>query len=215
MIAEGVGDSGLSITVDVNDERDATLVSVHAVDHAGLFFRIAGAIHLAGGNIIDARVHTTLDGLAIDNFLVQDPLERPFCEPQQIARLKQSITDALTNRSRILERLTDKPLPRMRAEAFAVEPSVLIDNKASNRFTVIEVNAQDRPALLNQLAYALFHSRVQLHSAHIATYGERAVDVFYVTDLFGGKIESKQRIRSLEKRMLEAARGEAIASEAA
>ena len=75
---------------------------------------------------------------------------------------------------------------------------------------MIEVNAQDRPALLNQLAYALFQSKVTLHSAHIATYGERAVDTFYVTDLLGGKIEGKARLKTLEKRLLEAASGEMV-----
>ena len=82
---------------------------------------------------------------------------------------------------------------------------MFVDNKASNRFTVIEVNAQDRPALLNQLAYALFQSKVTVHSAHVATYGERAVDTFYVTDLIGDKIDSPARVKSLEKRLLEAA----------
>jgi [protein-PII] uridylyltransferase len=70
---------------------------------------------------------------------------------------------------------------------------------------VIEVNAQDRPALLNQLAYALFQSKVTVHSAHVATYGERAVDTFYVTDLIGDKIDGAARVKGLEKRLLEAA----------
>ena len=52
--------------------RGATLVTVYAKDQPGLFYRVAGAISLAGGNIIDARIHTTDDGMALDNFLVQD-----------------------------------------------------------------------------------------------------------------------------------------------
>ena len=60
-------------------------------------------------------------------------------------------------------------------------------------------------ALLNQLAYALLESKVTVHSAHVATYGERAVDTFYVTDLIGDKIDSAARVKSLEKRLLEAA----------
>lgn len=207
-IAAFSGD-GLSIEASFDADRDATLVSVHAVDHAGLFYRIAGAIHLAGGNIIDARIHTTRDGLAVDNFLVQDPFGRPFFETGQIARLKQAITDSLANRHRMISRLASKPLARTRAAAFKVESSAIIDNKASNRFTVIEINAQDRPALLNQLAYALFQSKIMLHSAHVATYGERAVDTFYVTDLLGGKVEGKTRLRALERRLLDAADGRA------
>ncbi|NJS15535.1 MAG: [protein-PII] uridylyltransferase [Sphingopyxis sp.] len=202
------GDASLAIAATPDPDRGATLVMVLAADHPGLFYRIAGGIHLAGGNIIDARIHTTRDGMALDNFLVQDPLGRPFADHRQIERLTQAIEDALANRQKLLPKLTARPLPRTRAESFAIAPNVLIDNKASNRFTVVEVNAQDRPALLNQLAYALFQSKVTVHSAHVATYGERAVDTFYVTDLLGGKIDSASRVRTLEKRMLEAAAGE-------
>jgi [protein-PII] uridylyltransferase len=212
MIRTGPAD-GLAVEAHVENDRDATLVSVLAVDHPGLFYRIAGGIHLAGGNIIDARIHTTRDGLAIDNFLVQDPLGRPFAEATQIARLKQAIADSLANKHRLADKLFAKPLARTRAEAFRIEPAALIDNKASNRFTVIEVNAQDRPALLNRLAYALFQSKVTLHSAHIATYGERAVDTFYVTDLLGGKVDGKARLKALEKRLLDAASGQPASEE--
>jgi [protein-PII] uridylyltransferase len=85
---------------------------------------------------------------------------------------------------------------------------VLIDNKASNRYTVVEINARDRPALLNNLAHALFQSKVTIHSAHIATYGERAVDVFYLTDLIGDKITNSARLKTLERLLLEAAAGQ-------
>jgi [protein-PII] uridylyltransferase len=196
---------GIDAAVDA--ERGATLITVYASDHPGLFYRIAGAIHLAGGSIIDARIHTTRDGMALDNFLVQDPFGGPFDERGRLQRLCAAIEEALVNRTALTERLTAKPLPRIRADAFPIAPNVLIDNRASNRFTVIEVNARDRPALLYALAYALFQSKVTIHSAHIATYGERAVDVFYVTDLLGAKITQPARLKGLEKRLLEAAEG--------
>jgi [protein-PII] uridylyltransferase len=201
--------SDLAIDACYYPQRGATLVTVYAADHPGLFYRIAGAIHLAGGNIIDARIHTSSDGMAVDNFLVQDPLGRPFREHGQLDRLSKAIKEALTNRAKLMVQLNAKPKALRRADAFRIAPTVLIDNQASNRFTVIEVNALDRPALLNNLAHALFESKVTLHSAHIATYGERAVDTFYLTDLFGGKIESKSRLKTLEARLLEAATGEA------
>jgi hypothetical protein len=102
--------------------------------------------------------------------------------------------------------LAARPLARgPRADAFEVRPRVEFDNKASNRFTVIEVAARDRPALLNRLARALFEAKLMVHSAHIATYGERAADTFYVTDLLGEKIDSPQRQKAVEKKLLEAA----------
>ncbi len=209
-LIDGAGDTPLSIDAIVYPERGATLVTIYAADHPGLFYRIAGAINIAGGNIIDAHIHTTRDGMALDNFLVQDPLGRPFDDAGQLTRLKQAIEDALANRGKLADRLKAKPLPRARAEAFNIEPNVLIDNRASNRFTVVEVNARDRPALLNQLAHTLFQSRVTIHSAHVATYGERAVDTFYLTDLTGDKISDGTRLKGIERRLLAAAAGEAI-----
>ena len=200
-------DADLAIDACYYPERGATLVTVYAADHPGLFYRIAGAIHLAGGNIIDARIHTSSDGMAVDNFLIQDPIGRPFREQGQLNRLSRNIQDALTNRAKLMAQLDAKPKALRRADAFKIAPSVFIENQASNRFTVVEVNALDRPALLNNLAQALFESKVTLHSAHIATYGERAVDTFYVTDLFGGKIENRSRLKTLETRLIDAAAG--------
>jgi [protein-PII] uridylyltransferase len=195
----------LSVEAQYYPKRGATLVTVLAADHAGLFYRIAGAIHLAGGSIIDARIHTTRNGLAVDNFLVQDPLGRPLNEERHLQRLKTGIADALSNRVKLMPQLAARPLARPRAEAFDVQPIVIYDNKASNRFTVVEVGARDRPALLARLAHVLFDSRLVIHSAHIATFGERAVDTFYVTDILGQKVTGEARLRNLERRLLDAA----------
>lgn len=208
----------LSIATHADAASGTTVVTVYAADHPGLFYRIAGAISLGGANILDARIHTTRDGLALDNFVVADPLGRPFAEAAQLARLKRSIEDVLTGKIRLADRLAARPLARRRAEVFRVEPAVLTDNKASNRYTVVEVAALDRPALLYSLTHELFAARLTIHSAHIATYGERATDTFYLTDLTGQKIESASRLKAIEKRLVEVAaapvaRIEAIAAE--
>ena len=199
----------LSVHCEYYEARGATLVTVIASDHPGLFYRIAGGIHLAGGNIIDARIHTSRTGWALDNFLVQDPHGAPLREEQQLERLKKSIADALANRIDLTPKLAQRPLAHSRSKAFDVNPRVLFDNKASNRFTVIEVNARDRPALLNRLARVLFDQRLVVHSAHITNYGERAVDTFYVTDLTGGKLPEGERQNRLEVCLIEAA-GDAL-----
>jgi len=203
----------LSIAATADTQRGATLVTCYAGDHPGLFYRIAGAIHLSGGNIIDARIHTTRDGMAVDNFLVQDPFGQAFDDPHRLSRLAQSIEDALASRNQLATKLAAKPAPRTRAHAFESAPNVLIDRNASNRYTVVEVNAADRPALLYALARALFQAKVTIHSAHIATFGERAIDVFYVTDLIGDKIETPARLKTLERLLLEAAGGEPAAED--
>jgi len=207
---EAAKGKALDVHTEYYAARGATLVTVIAADHPGLFYRIAGGIHLAGGNIIDARIHTARNGMAVDNFLVQDPLGRPFSEDSQLARIRLMIEDALANRVKLVPQLAARPLARPRADAFEVQPSVEFDNAASNRFTVIEVGARDRPALLNRLARALFEAKLMVHSAHIATYGERAADTFYVTDLLGEKIDSPQRLKAVEKKLLEAAGEETV-----
>ena len=203
--AARASDDQLSIACEYYEARGATLVSVIASDHPGLFYRIAGGIALAGANIIDARIHTSRSGWAMDNFLVQDPLGNPFREEGQIERLEKAIRDALGNRIELVPKLAQRPLPLSRAGAFKVAPRVTFDNQASNRFTVVEVNARDRSALLNRLARALFESNLMVHSAHITNYGERAADTFYVTDLMGDKVTRKSRLAEIEQHLLNAA----------
>ena len=144
-------------------------------------------------------------GWAIDNFLVQDPQGGPFREEAQLERLRKSIADALANRIELAPKLAQRPLPNRRSKAFEVRPRALFDNKASGRFTVIEVNARDRPALLNRLARALFEAGAIVHSAHITAYGERAADTFYVTDATGSKLTGAARLERLEAALVDAA----------
>jgi [protein-PII] uridylyltransferase len=198
---------GISVATTVDEALGATQVAVYAPDHPGLFYRIAGGISLVGANILDARIHTTRDGMALDNLVVQTPSGQAL-EPRARDRLAQTVRDAAQGQVRLAEQLAARPLPRTRADVFRVEPNVLVDNKASNRYTVIEVHALDRPALLYGITRALFDAKLSISSAHIATYGERAVDVFYVTDLTGQKIDSTARLKALQKRLLAVAAGE-------
>ena len=83
-------------------------------------------------------------------------------------------------------------------------PSVAVADRASTRTTVVEVNARDRPALLAALAAAIHGQGHQIHSAHIATYGERAVDVFYVTRADGKKLNDAD-VQALRSSLMQAA----------
>jgi [protein-PII] uridylyltransferase len=84
---------------------------------------------------------------------------------------------------------------------FAVEPRVLIDNGASRTHTVLELNGRDRPGLLYDVARTLKDLGMGISSAHISTYGERVVDVFYVKDVFGLKTSQPPRIRHIQRRL--------------
>jgi len=91
-----------------------------------------------------------------------------------------------------------------RTRTLAVPPRVIINNNASRTNTVIEVNGRDRPGLLFQVTRALTSLNLQISSAKISTYGEKVVDVFYVKDLFGHKIEDETRLKNIREGLLAA-----------
>jgi len=91
---------------------------------------------------------------------------------------------------------------RGHADVFTVAPEVLLDNAVSNQFTVIEVSGLDRPGLLFELTSTISDLNLDIASAHITTFGEKAVDVFYVTDLTNKKIVSPQRQKAIRERLL-------------
>src|SRR5437763_11802415 len=91
---------------------------------------------------------------------------------------------------------------KVRIKAFAIEPEVLINNQWSNRFTVIEVTGLDRPGLLYELTATISKLSLNIGSAHVATFGERVVDVFYVTDLTGAQITSPTRQAAIKRALL-------------
>ena len=96
-----------------------------------------------------------------------------------------------------------------RTSVFKVPPRVLIDNKASRSYTVIEVNGRDRQGFLHYITNAITNAGLQISSAHISTYGERVVDVFYVKDIFGLKMEQASKIESVREALLNAINGPA------
>ena len=162
---------------------------------------------MCGANIADAKIFTTKDGMALDSFAVQDFERQAFDDARELAKLAGVIEKTLAGELKPAERLARRGRIRERAHIFKVAPRVLIDNKASNRFTVIEINARDRIGLLFDLARALAELEVSISSAHVATYGERAVDVFYITDLKGEKIANERRLARIEARLVSAAAG--------
>ena len=78
-----------------------------------------------------------------------------------------------------------------RSSAFNISPDVSIDNSLSNKYSVIEVSGKDRPGLLKDLTRKISDLNINIRSEHIATFGERATDVFYVLSKNGDKITSK------------------------
>ena len=200
--------AGLPLAVDrrVEADRAVTEITIYTADHPGLFSRIAGALAISGANIVDAKINTLNNGMALDSFLVQDESGEAFARPDKLAKLSVLVEQTLSGRLRPLAELGKRRPLQTRTRVFTVEPRVLIDNKASSRHTVIEVNGRDRPGLLYALTRALATLSLQVYAAKISTYGEQVVDVFYVKDLFGMKVEHPSKVLAIHEGLIAALR---------
>ena len=209
--------SGAPLTVEkrVDPRRAVTEITLYTADHAGLFSRIAGALAVSGADVVDAKIMTMSNGMALDTFWVQDLAGRPFDRPDKLARLAVIFENVLTGDLKPHRELARPPTFPSRMQVFTVMPRVLIDNKASQSHTVIEVNGRDRPGLLYELTRELTRLNLQISSAKISTYGEKVVDVLYVKNLFGHKAEQPAKLAEIQ-RTLEAvlAKGNEAASPA-
>ena len=182
--------------IELDLSRDATQACFAMADHPGIFARLAGALALAGANVVDARTYTTTDGIATAAFWIQDAEGKPY-EKARLTRLRNAVTRTLRGEIVARDALKDKDRIRKRERDFVVPTRVDFDNTGSDIYTIVEVETRDRPGLLYDLARTLTANNVSIASAIIATYGEQAVDVFYVKDLFGLKLHAESKRRAL------------------
>jgi [protein-PII] uridylyltransferase len=194
----------LATAVATHEFEGITEVTVVAPDHPRLLSIIAGACTAAGANIVDAQVFTTTDGQALDSISVSREFDDEADELRRARRIGELIEQALAGTVRLPEIVAARSQPRARQKAFTLETNILVDNSWSNQFTVIEASGLDRPGLLYDLTRAISDLNLNIASAHIVTFGERAVDVFYVTDLVGHKINNASREAAVRRRLLAA-----------
>ncbi len=194
----------LATEVATDAFRGVTELTVIAPDHPRLLSIIAGACAASGANIVDAQIFTTTDGLALDTIAISRAFDRDEDELRRAARVADAIEKALRGEIRLSDAIANRiGAPKAGDKTFTLAPEVTIDNNLSNRYTVLEVSGLDRPGLLFDLTAALSKLNLNIGSAHIATFGEKAVDVFYVTDLTGLQITSPGRQGTIRRHLIE------------
>ena len=186
-----------------DEDRDATRACFVMADHPGIFARLTGALALVGANVVDARSYTTKDGYVADAFWIQDNDGQPF-EASKLPRLREMIRKTLMGEVVTREAIKDRDKVKKRERAFKVPTHISFDNDGSEIYTIIEVDTRDRPGLLHDLTRTLASLNVYIANAVIATYGEQAVDTFYVKDMFGLKYRSLDKQCTLETKLREA-----------
>jgi [protein-PII] uridylyltransferase len=199
--AEGSGEALLTAT-ETNAFRGVTELTVLALDHPRLLAIITGACAAAGANIVEAQIFTTTDGLALDTIFISRAFQEDADELRRAERVARHIVQTLKGEMRLPQEVASREASIPRDQAFTIAPEVVIDNTLSDKSTVVEVTGLDRPGLLYDLTTVIGKLNLNINSARIVTFGEKAVDVFYVTDLTGGKLTQPQRQTALKERLL-------------
>lgn len=170
----------------------------------GLFSKIAGVMAAGGLQILDAQIVTRQDGVVVDTFQVADPDYQGEPPAERRESVADTITDVLTGRLSIdtvmrrgVRLSLGRSLPAHRQPA-----EVRIDNETSDRFTILDVFADDRQGLLYVITNAIFQLGLSVHASRISTRLDQVADVFYVTGVDGKKVEEAGRLESIRASIL-------------
>ena len=198
-----IPDDEIRIDLKPDPDHDATRACFALSDHPGIFSRLAGALALVGANVVDARTYTSKDGYATAVFWIQDSEGHPY-EADRLPRLRSTIQKTLKGEVVPRDALKDRDKLKKREREFQFPTHITIDNEGSEIYTIIEVDARDRPGLLFDLTRTLANNNIYIASAVIATYGAQVVDSFYVKDMFGLKLHARSKQESLERKLRQA-----------
>jgi [protein-PII] uridylyltransferase len=170
----------------------------------GLFSKIAGVMAAGGLQILDAQIVTRKDGVVVDTFQVADPDYQGAPPADRCESIAGTITEVLTGRQAIealMRRGTRLNMGRS-LPAHRQPSEVRIDNETSDRFTILDVFADDRQGLLYIITNAIFQLGLSVHASRISTRLDQVADVFYVTGMDGKKVEEAGRLESIRASIL-------------
>ncbi len=189
-------------------EPDTRQVTICAKDRPGLLSKIAGVFTLNGLNILDVQVYTWRNNIALDIFKVEPPPDQIFESEkwsQTEAQLHSALTGALDLGSELRKRISAYKVKKTIVSRR--DPEINIDNQSSSFFTIIEVFAHDFPGLLFMITDALFRCRLDVWVAKIGTRVDQVVDVFYVRDFDGQKVDSQEQVSEIKSSVMAVLQG--------
>ncbi|HIJ91568.1 MAG: [protein-PII] uridylyltransferase [Desulfobulbaceae bacterium] len=185
-------------------------VLIMAHDSTGLLAKICGTLALHGLNVVSAQIFTWEDGTVVDVLNVRPAAEQTYAE-QEWQALGKDLNLALKNRLGLSHRLVEKFRTAFRSPGqknVQAPPRVVIDNKVSEQYTIIEVFANDRPGLLYDITRTLADFEINIHRARISSDSDQVVDVFYTLDSFATKINNPSFQEEISKALLHIAENE-------
>ncbi|MBF0155760.1 MAG: [protein-PII] uridylyltransferase [Magnetococcales bacterium] len=184
-------DHPLAVVFQTRPDWETTEMLIHTQDHPGLMAKISGALAVENVNILNASINTAQDGMVLDVFILQEMAGGPIVSTRKLDQIEKTLRRILTGQARPEDLIAHYRPPKVKGNTFQIPTSVVADN-SFHAHTVLEITALDRVGLLFTMTRVLESHGIQISTAKIATYGERAVDVFYVRDLFGLKLEPRR-----------------------
>jgi [protein-PII] uridylyltransferase len=196
-MAQSTDKDSLLVKWDIEKEIQAK-VTVCTKDRYGLFYKITGSMFLNRLNIIEAQIHTWENGIALDMFLVEDSTKELERRLRQFEKdLRGILTGKVLLKDLLIKGKESNSIPKKIIPK--VPGEVKVNNQDSDFYTIVEVTAEDRLGILYEIAQALTNHGCDIHFARISTLGNRIVDVFYIQDTLGEKIEEKQKVEHLKE----------------
>lgn len=193
---------GASVLVAKAKSEGIWEVTIAAKQQQGFFSAAAGVLTLHTLNIYSADIYVWRGGITVAVFRVSEPPD-PLYADEFWGRVRSSLKFALTGKLALEYRLAGKRTSLLAEKAgTGLPPEVTVDNKVTDFYTLIEVRARDRIGLLYDIAHTLEMLQLEVHVVKADTHGERITDVFYVRDVFGGKVEDEDRVREISEALL-------------
>ena len=182
----------------------ATELIVIAPDHHGLFSLISGLVAASGYDVLSAKIITRSDGYALDTFFIQNKEKKPIIDDDLRKKLIKTISLGLEGNFDIEKGLNIKweEIPA-RFRAVQAPTRIKIDNNTSENFTILDVKCKNAPGVLYKITKTLTSLGIQINTATVSSYGDRVVDIFYIKDAFGSKVDDKTTIFKIKESILE------------
>ncbi|MBI2950651.1 HD domain-containing protein, partial [bacterium] len=181
-------------------------ITVCTVDKPYRLSEICGVLSVNGINIFSAQAYTRSDGVVLDIFQVTDLDGRPDIDKDQQARIHDILTAVFDGRENVALLFENRAQrwSRRRRPAFLQPPRVVFENDVSEKYTIIDVFAQDAVGLLYKITRTLSELDLDIYTARVGTQGDKAVDAFYVTRRSGDKIRDAETLKRIEERLIQA-----------
>ncbi len=195
-----MGDRPFVWHIEPSATPDTRTITICAKDRPGLLSKIAGVLTLNNINILDVRIFTWRNNIALDIFEVEAPPDKLFEQERwdkAAGHLEAALEDSLDLGRKLKSKRERHQSIRPRTKSRPQH--VMVDNDSSSFFTIIEVTAWDFPGLLFKITDALFRCHLDIWVAKIATRVDQVVDVFYVRSFDGEKVDDPEQERRIQE----------------